>query len=385
MGALEYLTRFQSLISQGRETIPQSTAAEARECVSWAAAALDLEFIDDKEVIPSFVLVPREAAPPRLTLFATWHAETIPVLPAAVEGAERLALTATLAAVAAIRGETPVPASIVVAPAGTQGSRVVSELLVRHRERLRAPTAFWIRIMPEAPRRRRIYLGARGRVVLGIWGDGANPHRIRDELVRELRAEAYGPRPLDFELLRKLGRSQEALAFLDETIDDPQAVPGEGEERLRSALFDPRGQVVTPPARHPDRPRAWIVAEAAESMEPSEVLARVRALAGGAKVEMAEGFFWDRLNIHHPAIHAEISLSKEVSAGPEIWPMAPWVTPSGVFSRSLGTPLAEWSIPLPPTAAARAPKQEAFEAIVAEAHELLRRGAGIPGTPKGTA
>ena len=66
-----------------------------------------------------------------------------------------------------------------------------------------------------APRRRRIYLGARGRVVLGVWDPGVNTYRLRDRMVEELRAEAYGPRPLDFELLRKvdLGQGRAAAWF----------------------------------------------------------------------------------------------------------------------------------------------------------------------------
>src|SRR5439155_24801613 len=90
-----------------------------------------------------------------------------------------------------------------------------------YRRRLQAKAAFWLRIGPRAPRRRRIYLGARGRVVLGIWDAGANPYRIRDRMIEELRAEAYGPQPLDFELLRKLGENREPLDFLEEGSDDP--------------------------------------------------------------------------------------------------------------------------------------------------------------------
>jgi hypothetical protein len=87
---------------------------------------------------------------------------------------------------------------------------------------------------------------------------------------------------------------------------------------------------------------------------------------------MAEGFPWDRISIHHPSVQAEIKLSKTVSEGPDIWPSAPWTTPSGVFTRTLGTPLAEWAIPVHPGVAIRFPKPEDFESLVGETESLLR-------------
>lgn len=378
MESFSYLELFQPLMSLGRETLPQLTAVEARKALAGAARILGLEFIEKEDVIPSFLLTAPSGSPTLLTLFATWHAEPAPVTPAAVESAERLALAVTLAALGAAQTVASVPASVVVAPAATHGSRGLAEFLGLHRERLQAPAAFWVRAIQEPPPRRRVYLGARGRVILGVWGEGVSAYRIRDELVRQLGDEAYGPRPLDFELLRKLGQSRSALDFLEETLEDPQTVAGEGEERLRRALFEPRGQVVAPPVPHKDRPQAWIILETTERMEPADLHHRAQELAGsGARVEMAEGFLWDRLSIHHPAIQAEISLSKTVSAGPDIWPMAPWPTPSGLFTRALGTPLAEWGIPLPPSTAVRSPGSEAFQAMVGEASALMLRGAGV--------
>jgi hypothetical protein len=208
-------------------------------------------------------------------------------------------------------------------------------------------------------------------VVLGLWGGSTNPYRLRDQLIGELRDEAYGPRPLDFELLRKLGASPDVLALVEESLEDPGAVPGEGEERLRRALFEPRGQVLEPAVRHPERPRAWIAIETAESMEPDDLLSRVRGMAQDSRVEMAEGFLWDRASIHNPGVQAEIKLSKSVSQGPEIWPMAPWLTPSGIFTRTLGAPLVEWGVPIPPSVAIRFPKPEEFDVLVREVSELL--------------
>jgi hypothetical protein len=219
-------------------------------------------------------------------------------------------------------------------------------------------------------------LGARGRVILGVWGEGANPYTIRDQLIAQLTEEAYGPRPLDFELLRKLAQSAGALDFLEETLEDPQAVRGDGEAKLRTALFEPRGQVLRPQVRHVDRPQAWIVVETAEQMEPADVAKRTQALAGTTKIEMAEGFLWDRLNIHHPAVQAAIRTAKSRSEGAEIWPMAPWVTPSGIFTRALGTPLLEWGVPLPRGTAIRFPGAGAVEEIEREMAELFLRGMG---------
>ena len=382
-----YLKYLQPLLSLPRETLPQLTASEARKSLRWTASALGLELIEKEGVVPWFLLLPPPGVRPALTLFAVWHGEAAPVAPAAAEGAERLALAASIAAVATALESERFPAAVVVAPGATQGSRSLAELLAEHRERLQAPAAFWLRIGSRAPHRRRIYLGSRGRVVLGIWGPGGaaiapgvspNPYRIRDQLIQELRDEAYGPRPLDFELLRKLGQNRDALDFLEETFEDPDAVSGKGEERLKRALFEPRGQVIVPGVSHPDRPRAWIVIETVESMEPSDLIQRAQQLAGEASEEMAEGYLWDRISIHHPSIQAEIGLSKETSEGPEIWPMAPWLTPSGIFTRTLGTPLAEWAIPLPTSAAVRFPKPEDFAAIVREATDLVARAAHVP-------
>ncbi len=213
-------------------------------------------------------------------------------------------------------------------------------------------------------------------MVLAVRGEGANAFAIRDQLVAQLKEEAYGPRPLDFELLRKLADQAGPLDFLEETFDDPQAVPGEGEAKLRAALFDPRGQVIRPPVRHPDRPQAWIVIETAENMDPADVARRAEALAPSAKIEMAEQFLWDRMNIHHPAIQAEIRSAKSGSEGAEIWPMAPWVTPSGTFTKALGVPLAEWGVPLPAGTAIRFPTGEALEKIERELAELFLRSVG---------
>jgi len=370
--ASSYVKALQPLLSLPRETLPQLTVAETRKALEWAAGALSLELIEKNGVVPSFLLLPRAGGAPRVVLFAAWHAESLPVLPAAVEGAERLALAASLAALG-LGQDAEVPAALVVAPGAMQGSLVLADLLTEHRPRLQARTAFWLRIGPRAPRRRRIYLGARGRVVLGIWDAGANPYRIRDRMVEELRAEAYGPRPLDFELMRKLGANRDALDFLEEALDEPASGSSDGEERLRSALFEPRGHVVLPQVKHPDRPQSWLVFETVESMEPADLLQRAQLLAGGAKVEIAEGFLWERIGIHHPSIQALIKLSKSVSEGPEIWPSAPWLTPAGTFTRALGTPLAEWAIPIPASVAIRFPKAEDFEPIALEACQLIRQ------------
>jgi hypothetical protein len=219
-----------------------------------------------------------------------------------------------------------------------------------------------------------VFLGSRGRVVLGLWGGNANPYRIRDEVVRALSDEAYGPRPLDFELLRKLAGSEDASDFLEEAVGDPGAHEADGETRFRNALFRPRGEVMAPAVRHPDRPSAWITFETSESMEAAEIRARAEALAGGARVEAVEALPWDRIGIHHPAVQAAIAESKERSAGPEIWPLAPWPTPSGAFTRALGTPLLEWAVPLPPGGTIRPPAAAAFESIAREAASLFFRG-----------
>ena len=377
-----YLQNFQTFLSLPRETVPQLTASETRKGLQRAAELLGLEFIEIESVAPTFLLVPPAGVTPRVTFFAAWHAEVLPVAPAAVEGAERLALSATLAGLGRDR-VGPVPVAIVVAPGATQGSLVLSKTLREHRARVRAPQAFWPRIMPRAVPRRRVYLGARGRVVLGIWDAGSNnAYRIRDRIVEELRGEAYGPRPLDFELLRKLGQNRDAMDFLEETLDEPAAASGSPEDRLKSALFEPRGQVVIPQVKHPDRPQAWLILEITEGMEPAELLDRAQRIASGGRIEMAEGFPWDRISIHHPSIQAEIKLSKDVSQGPDIWPSAPWISPSGVFTRALGTPLAEWGIPISAAVAVRFPKPEQFEALASEAADLFRRSLEEAPEPK---
>ena len=357
--------------------MPQLTASETRKGLQRAAGLLGLELVEIEGVAPTFLLLPPEGVEPRVAFFAAWHAEVLPVAPAAVEGAERLALSATLAGLGRNPG-SPVPAAIVVAPGATQGSLVLARTLREHRARIRAPLAFWPRIMPRAIPRRRIYLGARGRVVLGIWDAGPNAYRLRDQIVEELRGEAYGPRPLDFELLRKLGQSRDAMDFLEETLDEPGGAAGDAEDRMKSALFAPRGQVVIPQVKHPDRPQSWLILEITEGMEPAELLDRAQRLAEGGKIEMAEGFPWDRISIHHPSIQAEIKLSKEVSQGPDIWPSAPWSSPSGVFTRAIGTPLAEWGIPINASVAVRFPKPEQFEALASEVSDLLGRALDVP-------
>jgi len=362
-----YLQKFQPLLSMPRETVPQLTAEETRKSLRWAAESLQLECIEISELVPTFLLLP--AAAPDALLFATWHAEAVPVEPAAVEGAERLALSATLAGMARAGGAK---VGLVVTPGATQGSLVLGQALREHRTRLRTKAVLWPRIIAQAPRRRRVFLGARGRVVLGIWDASANPYRLRDRLVEELKKEAYGPRPLDFELLHKLGDNRGALDFLEEAMDGEQVPPGQGEEALRRALFEPRGQVVAPQVRHPDRPQAWVILDVTENADADEILVRARGYAEGARIEMADGFPWDRIGIHHPAIQAQIKLSKEVSEGPEIWPSAPWLSPSGVFSRALGVPLAEWGLPIHPGIAVRFPKPEDLEGLATEVDGLLR-------------
>ena len=368
-----YLQNLQTLLSMPRETLPQLTATEIRKTLRWAADALGLELVEIGQVAPTFLLLPRAGTAPSMVLFAAWHAEVLPVQPAAVEGGERLALAAALAGLARVMGsgaDRAVTAAVVVVPGTTQGSLVLAETLRAHRARLRAPMAFWPRITPRAPRRRRIYLGARGRVVFGVWDAGVNTYRLRDRMVEELRGEAYGPRPLDFELLRKVAGSRDAMDFLEETVEESDS--GEGEALLKRALFAPRGQVVLPQVKHPDRPQAWLILEITENAEPAELLERARRHALGARIEMAEGFPWDRVSIHHPSVQAEIKLSKEVSEGPEIWSSAPWVSASGIFSRALGTPLAEWGIPIDASVAVRFPKPEQFEKLVVEAAGLVR-------------
>ena len=377
------LSTFEPLLALARETVPQATASEARKALGASAERLRLQLIENGNVAPIFLLLPPPGVTPRVTLLAAWHGEAVTVTPAAVTGAERLALAAGIAAVGAVAaagalGPTGAPPEVafVVVPGATQGSLVLAEALRANRARLQAPVAFWPRIAQGLPRRRRVFLGARGRVVIGLWGDGANAWAIRDAVVSALSEEAYGPRPLDFELLRKLAQSADALDFLEETIADPAAIAGTGEERLKRTLFEPLGRVSRPAAPHPDRPNAWLTIETAEAMEPEDILARVRTLAGTARAELAEGFVWDRAGIHHPATQASIGMAKSRSEGPEIWPVAPWPTPSGLFTRALGTGLAEWAVALPPATMVRFPKPDAFESIAREVAELILRGTG---------
>lgn len=374
------IKHFQRFMTLPRETLPQLTTEETRRALEAASARIRLELVEMKHAAPIFLLLPWGERTPRATLFLTWHAEALPVAPAALEGAERLALATTLAALEALAAdgalgspETP-EAAVVVAPGASQGSLVLAEALRAHRPRLQAPVAFWIRISGGSPKRRRVFLGARGRVVLGIWGEEANPYAIRDRLVRDLSEEAYGPRPLDFELLRKLAGSPDAVAFLEATAVDREAIPGAGQERFRRALFEPRGEVMRPQARHPGRPEAWITIETAEAMEADDVLRRAVVAAEEARVEIAEAFPWDRLNLYHPTVQALIAMTKARSEGPEIWPVAPWASPSGLFSRALGAGLGEWSVALPPgleETAIRFPRPDAFEALARETAELL--------------
>ena len=119
-------------MSLARETLPQLSAAAARKALAAAAGPLGLELVENKGAAPIFALLPPEGAAPRLTLFATWHAETVPVMPAAVEGSERLALAATIAgltAVVAAGGLEPGTVAVVVAPGAAHGSLVLDPFL----------------------------------------------------------------------------------------------------------------------------------------------------------------------------------------------------------------------------------------------------------------
>lgn len=369
-----HLVKLQRLLSLPRETLPRLTAEEAGRYLRGSAERIGLEFVEFKGVAPIFLLLPRGEAPPSAVLFQTWHAEAAPVEPAAIEGAERLALGAAVAGV-----ETAMAArvAVVVAPAASAGSRGLAELLREHRGRLEAGAAYWIRVAPPAASgtaRRNVFLGGRGRVVIALRGGEGNPYRARDAVVEALREEAYGPRPLDFELIRKLASNPGALGLIGQ--GEGAASTGgavSNEERLRRALFDPRGEIVIPAVPHPDRPRAWLTFETAEAMEAESIANRVNALSGGGQADIVENFPWDRANIHHPAVHALIELSREKGGGAEIWPSSPWPTPSGVFSRALGVGLAEWGIPLPSGAQVRFPKPEEFGSMALEVAELLRK------------
>jgi hypothetical protein len=383
------LKRLQSFLTLPRETIPGLTARDAGTLLRASASRLGLQFIENKGVAPTFLLLPQAGQAPVVTLFGTWHGEPSPTPAAAVDGAERLALGAVLAAMeaAAATGALGPPGqplvALVAAPSAGAGSQGLDEILQAHRERLRGNAAYWIRIGPEsAPRRRRVFLGARGKLVIALRGGDANPYRLRDQLVAELVEQAYGPRPLDFELMRKLAQGPEAVAFLREVSPAAKASDDAGagaEEEIRRALFLPRGDIVIPPAVHPERPRAWLTFEIAEAMEPDVIAKRVETLSGGGQAELVERFPWDRANIHHPAAHALIEMAKATSEGAEIWPSAPWTSPSGLFTRALGVGLFEWGVPLPEGAAFRLPKPAEFEAISMEVADLLVRAASTAG------
>ena len=370
----DHLTYFQELIELGRETLPQRTVEAARRALGRSAAALGLELVETTSPVPTFLLLPPGGQAPSLTIFGSWSAEAHPVAPAAAEGGERLALAASVGGLAAAIGSGGLPGlpAMVAPPGAGHGSLVLEATLGDHRPSLQAKAAFWPRVGSVAPRRRRVFLGARGRVVFGLWGGESNPYTLRDRLVTELGDAAYGPRPLDFELLRKLAGQPGVLDFLEEAVVDPLA--GDDEDRLRNALFAPIGHVAKPPTAHPDRPRAWITIEGAEDMDPAVVVERARALAADSRVEQAEGFRWDRLNLYHPSVQALVHAAKARSEGAEIWPAAPWVTPSGLFTRALGTPLAEWTVPLPTGTRVRAPGIEAYRFVVDELSELFVRG-----------
>lgn len=368
---------FQELTSMGREGLPRASADAARRALGAAAPALRSELVEIEGAAPTFLLVPRADARPDLAVFTSWHAETRPALPAALEGAERTALVAAVGALTALSaaGEGR-GVALVVSPGASHGSIVLDRVLREHRPSLQAPVAFWPRIGPRAPKRRRVFLGARGLVVLAIRGD-VNPYVLRDRIVADLARDAFGPRPLDFELLRKVARSEPEMELLEDALDDPASAPGEGEDRLRAALFEPRGSVSRPSVRTPDRPAAWITIEIAEDMDPEGVAAKAREHAPGVPIDLVEGTPWDRHNIHHAAVRAAIHTAKHRSEGAEIWPMAPWVTPSGVFTRALGTPLVEWAVPLPAATQARNPTSEALLGMERELAELFLRGTGV--------
>jgi hypothetical protein len=370
-------TWFQELTSMGREGLPRVTADAARRALGAAAPALHSEVVEIEGAAPTFLLIPQGGARPDVAVFGTWHAESRPVLPAALEGAERTALVAAVGALMALAsaGGGGCRVALVVSPGASHGSLVLDRVLRDHRASLQAPVAFWPRIGPRGPKRRRVFLGARGLVVLGIRGE-VNPYDLRDRIVADLSRDAFGPRPLDFELLRKVSRSEVEMELLEETLDDPVSVPGEGEDRLRAALFEPRGSVSRPSIRTPDRPSAWITIETAEDMDPEAVAAKAREHAPGVPIDLVEGIPWDRQNIHSPGVQAAIRTAKHRSEGAEIWPLAPWVTSSGVFTQALGTPLVEWSVPLPAATQVRNPGSEALLAMERELAELFLRGAG---------
>src|SRR2546430_5920074 len=92
-----YLQNLQTFLSLPRETVPQLTASETRKALRWTGQAFGLEFTEVEGVAPTFLLLPAAGGGPTMVLFASWHAEALPVQPAAVEGGERLALATALA------------------------------------------------------------------------------------------------------------------------------------------------------------------------------------------------------------------------------------------------------------------------------------------------
>ncbi|HYJ31754.1 MAG TPA: hypothetical protein VE326_00910, partial [Candidatus Binatia bacterium] len=126
-----------------RETLPGLTAREAGRYLRAAADRLGLEYIESAGVAPVFLLLSRGGIPPAVTLFQTWHAESAGVEPAAVEGAERLALGAAVAGaevVAGIQAAAGTQAgsgtriAFVVAPSASSGSRGLAEALRANRD-----------------------------------------------------------------------------------------------------------------------------------------------------------------------------------------------------------------------------------------------------------
>ena len=381
LDAAEQLARYQSFLTLPRETIPKLSARDAGILLRAAAGRLGLEAIEIAGVAPTFLLLPREA--PLVTLFLTWTSAPLGRPDAAEDAADRLALAASLAALEsvalaeAVRPAAALRVALVVAPAANAGSQGMDALLREHRDQLRAEAAFWFRIAPAAPARRRVYLGSRGHVVLGLRGGDGNPYRARDQIVAELLEQAYGPRPLDFELIRKLAGDSGAVSFAHGPSGPMERAGGDRpvEDQIRASLFEPRGDVVVPKASLPDRPRAWLIFETAEAMEAEPIARRASELSGGGSADLVESFPWDRWNIHAPAIQALIAVAKSRSEGAEIWPLSPWPSPSGLFSRALGMGLAEWDVPLPAGTAFRIPSPAQFEAIVREISEVVTRGA----------
>src|SRR5205809_1206061 len=162
-----YLQNLQTFLSLPRETVPQLTASETRKALQWAGQALGLEFTEVEGVAPTFLLLPAAGGVPTMVLFASWHAEALPVQPAAVEGGERLALATALAGLGREAGSASnggAPASIVVVPGTNQGSVVLVGTLREHRAGRSRPGACLPGIASRAPRRRRNLLWAGARV-----------------------------------------------------------------------------------------------------------------------------------------------------------------------------------------------------------------------------